>query len=88
MGLVGGKRWLGIGVSVHNSGGRPPLSYLRGSPGLREVARRNSLSRNLVRLWIRKYEDDESNDEPAEASHTASMNVRSRNSNAKLGSSL
>src|ERR1700722_17604904 len=30
--------------------------YLDGRAGLHELARRHSLSRNLIRLWIRKYE--------------------------------
>ena len=45
--------------------------YLEGRAGLHELARRYSLSRNLIRLWIRKYEDGEFNDELAEAVHVA-----------------
>jgi transposase len=29
--------------------------FLDGRAGLHELARRHSLSRNLIRLWIRKY---------------------------------
>src|ERR1700677_1555017 len=45
--------------------------FLDGRAGLHELARRYSLSRNLIRLWIRKYEDGEFNDELAEAVHVA-----------------
>jgi transposase len=39
--------------------------FLDGRAGLHELARRYSLSRNLIRLWIRKDEDGEFNDELA-----------------------
>jgi len=41
--------------------------FLDGRAGLHELARRHSLSRNLIRLWIRKYEAGEFTDELAEA---------------------
>ena len=41
--------------------------FLDGRAGLHELARRHSLSRNLIRLWIRKYEAGEFTDEMAEA---------------------
>ena len=37
--------------------------FLDGRAGLHELARRHSLSRNLIRLWIRKYEAGEFTDE-------------------------
>ena len=40
--------------------------FLDGRAGLHELARRHSLSRNLIRLWIRKYEAGEFTDELAE----------------------
>lgn len=44
---------------------------LDGRAGLHELARRHSLSRNLIRLWIRKYEAGEFTDELAEAVYIA-----------------
>jgi len=37
--------------------------FLDGRAGLHELAHRHSLSRNLIRLWIRKYEAGEFTDE-------------------------
>jgi transposase-like protein len=45
--------------------------FLDGRAGLHELARRHSLSRNLIRLWIRKYEAGEFTDELAEAVYIA-----------------
>jgi transposase-like protein len=45
--------------------------FLDGRAGLHELARRHSLSRNLIRLWIRKCEAGEFTDELAEAVHIA-----------------
>jgi transposase len=44
---------------------------LDGRAGLHELARRHSLSRNLIRLWIRQYEAGEFTDELAEAVYIA-----------------
>jgi len=41
--------------------------FLEGRAGMHELARRYSISRNLIRLWIRKYEAGEFTDELAEA---------------------
>jgi transposase len=41
--------------------------FLDSRAGLHELARRHSLSRNLIRLWIRKYEAGEFTGEMAEA---------------------
>jgi transposase-like protein len=45
--------------------------FLDGRAGLHELAHRHSLSRNLIRLWIRKYEAGELTDELAEAVYIA-----------------
>lgn len=45
--------------------------FLDGQAGLHELARRHSLSRNLIRLWIHKYEAVEFTDELPEAVHIA-----------------
>jgi len=41
--------------------------FLEGRAGMHELARRYSISRNLIRLWIRKDEAGEFTDELAEA---------------------
>jgi hypothetical protein len=64
-GLSEDKRWLGIGVSVRQFKRQVAREFLDGRAGLHELARRYSLSRNLIRLWIRKDEDGEFNDELA-----------------------
>jgi transposase-like protein len=60
--------------------------FLDGRAGLHELALRRSLSRNLIRLWIRRYEADEFTDELTEARHVAGTSARSRNSSARSGS--
>jgi transposase-like protein len=45
--------------------------FLEGRAGLHELARRHSLSRNLIRLRIREYEAGEFTDEVAEAVRVA-----------------
>jgi transposase len=59
--------------------------FLDGRAGLHELARRHSLSRNLIRLWIRKYEDGEFNDELAEAVHAAQYERKIAELERKLG---
>jgi transposase-like protein len=67
---LGDRPWLGIGVSVQSS--RSTCQRISdGRAGLHELARRHSLSRNLIRLWIRKYEAGEFTDELAEAVYIA-----------------
>jgi NADPH:quinone reductase-like Zn-dependent oxidoreductase len=61
--------WLGIGVSEFKR--RLAKEFLDGRAGLHKLARRHSLLRNLIRLWIRKYEAGEFTDELAEAVHFA-----------------
>ena len=45
--------------------------FLERRAGMHELAGRHTLSRNLIRLWIRKYEAGEFNDEVAEAVRVA-----------------
>jgi len=75
MGLSEDKTWLGIAVSEK---GQIAKEYLDGRADLHELARPHSLSRNLIRLWIRKYEAGAFIDELAEgcASPSTSAVVR------------
>jgi transposase-like protein len=58
---------------------------LDGRAGLHELARRHSLSRNLIRLWIRKYEAGEFTDELAEAVHIAQYERKIAELERKVG---
>src|SRR6202521_1523398 len=51
----------------------------------RQIARRHSLSRNLIRLWIRKYEAGEFTDELAEAVHIAQYERKIAELERKVG---
>jgi transposase len=59
--------------------------FLDGRAGLHELARRYSISRNLIRLWIRKYEAGEFNDELAEAVHVAEYERKIAELERKVG---
>ena len=59
--------------------------FLDGRAGLHELARRHSLSRNLIRLWIRKYEAGEFTDELAEAVHIAQYERKIAELERKVG---
>src|SRR5713101_9753468 len=59
--------------------------YLEGRAGLHELARRYSLSRNLIWLWIRKYEAGEFTDELAEAVHVAEYERKIAELERKVG---
>jgi transposase len=59
--------------------------FLDGRAGLHEIARRHSLSRNLIRLWIRKYEAGEFTDEMAEAVHIAEYERKIAELERKVG---
>ena len=59
--------------------------YLEGRAGLHELARRYSLSRNLIRLWIRKYEAGEFTDELAESVHVAEYERKIAELERKVG---
>jgi transposase len=84
-GLSEDKRWLGIGVSVRQFKRQVAREFLDGRAGLHELARRYSLSRNLIRLWIRKYENGEFNDELAEAVHVAEYERKIAELERKVG---
>ena len=59
--------------------------FLDGRAGLHELARRHSLSRNLIPLWIRKYEAGEFTDELAEAVHIAQYERKIAELERKVG---
>ena len=59
--------------------------FLEGRAGLHELARRHSLSRNLIRLWICKYEDGEFSDEVAEAAGVAEYERKIAELERKVG---
>ena len=61
------------------------IADLDGRAGLHELARRHSLSRNLIRLWIRKYEAGEFTDELAEAVHIAEYERKIAELERKVG---
>ncbi len=64
VGLSEDRPWHSIGVSARSS--KLAKEFLNGRAGLHELARRYSLSCNLIRLWVRKYEAGEFTDEMAE----------------------
>ena len=51
--------------------------FLEGCAGMHELARRYSLSRNLIRLWGRKYEAGEFTNKLAEAVQIAEYEPKS-----------
>ena len=59
--------------------------FLEGRAGMHELARRYSLSRNLIRLWIRKYEAGEFTDELAEAVRIAEYERKIAELERKVG---
>jgi len=59
--------------------------FLDGRAGLHELARRYSLSRNLIRLWIRKYEAGEFTDELAEVVYIAQYERKIAELERKVG---
>ncbi len=59
--------------------------FLDGCAGLHELARRHSLSRNLIRLWVRKYETGEFTDEMAEAVQAAEYERKIAELERKVG---
>src|SRR6516164_1073392 len=59
--------------------------FLEGRAGMHELARRYSLSRNLIRLWIRKYEAGEFTDELAEAVRVAEYERKIAELERKVG---
>ena len=85
VGLSEDRPWLGIGVSVRSSSAGSPKSFSTGAQGCMRLARRHSLSRNLIRLWIRKYEAGEFTDELAEAVHIAQYERKIAELERKVG---
>jgi transposase len=83
--LTEDRPWLGIGVSVRSSSVNLPKNFSIARPGLHELARRHSLSRNLIRLWIRKYEAGEFIDEMAEAVRIAEYERKIAELERKVG---
>jgi transposase-like protein len=59
--------------------------FLEGRAGMHELARRYSLSRNLIRLWVRKYEAGEFTDELAEAVRIAEYERKIAELERKVG---
>ena len=59
--------------------------FLEWRAGLHELARRHSLSHNLIRLWIRKYEAGEFADEVAEAVRVAEYESQIAELERKVG---
>lgn len=53
--------------------------------GMREMARQHSLSRNLIRLWIEKYEAGQLTDEVADAAHIAEYEAKIAALERKVG---
>lgn len=42
---------------------QPVLDFLEGREGLRELARKHSVSRSLIRQWLQKYETEQLTDD-------------------------
>lgn len=59
--------------------------FLEGRAGMHELARRYSISRNLIRLWIRKYEAGEFTDELAESVRIAEYERKIAELERKVG---
>jgi transposase-like protein len=59
--------------------------FLEGRAGMHELARRYSLSRNLIRLWVCKYEAGEFTDERAEAVRIAEYEHKIAELERKVG---
>ncbi len=59
--------------------------FLDGRAGMHELARRHNLSRNLIRLWVRKHEAGEFNDEVAEAVRVAEYERKIAELERKVG---
>ena len=59
--------------------------FLDGRAGMHELARRYSLSRNLIRLWVRKYKAGEFTDELSEAVQIAEYERKIAELERKIG---
>src|ERR1700724_218786 len=58
---------------------------LEGRVGMREMARQHSLSRNLIRLWMEKYEAGQLTDEVADAARNAEYEAKIAALERKVG---
>jgi transposase len=61
------------------------LDFLEGREGMRELARKHSLSRNLLRLWVQKYEAGELTDEVVDAVRIAEYEGKIAELERKVG---
>jgi transposase len=61
------------------------LDFLEGRAEMRGLARQHSLSRNLIRLRIQKYEAGQLNDEVAEATRIAEYETKIAELERKVG---
>jgi transposase len=77
-------QWPDIGVSVRSSS-QISREFLEGRAGMHELARRYSLSRNLIRLSVRKYEAGEFSDELAAAVRIAEYERKIAELERKVG---
>ncbi len=59
--------------------------FLEGRAGMHELGRRYSLSRNLIRLWIQKYEAGELTDEVVDAVRIAEYENKIAELERKVG---
>jgi transposase len=59
--------------------------FLEGRAGMHELARRHNLSRNLIRLWIQKYEAGELTDEVVDAVRMAEYESKIAELERKVG---
>ena len=78
------RPWLGIGVSVRSSSVNLPKNFSIAARAFMS-SRGHSLSRNLIRLWIRKYEAGEFTDEMAEAVRIAEYERKIAELERKVG---
>jgi transposase len=58
---------------------------LEGRAGMHELARRHNLSRNLIRLWIQRFETGELNDDLANAERIAEYEAKIAELERKVG---
>jgi transposase len=59
--------------------------FLEGRAGMHELARRHNLSRNLIRLWIQKFEAGELSDDLADAERIAEYEGKIAELERKVG---
>jgi transposase-like protein len=59
--------------------------FLEGRAGMHELARRHNLSRNLIRLWIQRFETGELNDDLANAERITEYEAKIAELERKVG---